>query len=50
VYLQPAIVRDLQMTPFASASVPNLAMVFWAAAFTAITLTAALRAFERRTL
>ena len=49
-HLQPAIVRDLQMTPFASASVPNLAMVLWAAAFTAITLTAALRAFERRTL
>ena len=40
----------LQMTPFSSASVPNMAMVFWAAAFTAVTLIAALRSFEDRTL
>ena len=49
-HLQPAIVRDLQMTPFASASVPNLWMVFWAAAFTVVTMLAALRAFEQRVL
>jgi ABC-type transport system involved in multi-copper enzyme maturation permease subunit len=51
VYLmQPAIVRSLDQTPFASASVPNQLMVWWAVAFTAVTFTIALRQFGRRAL
>jgi hypothetical protein len=49
-YLQPAIARDLQMTPFASASVPSAAMVWWAGGFTIVTLALGLRWFERRPL
>ena len=49
-HLQPAIARDLQMTPFSSASVPNLTMVAWAVLFIAATMTFALRQFRSRAL
>jgi hypothetical protein len=49
-HLQPAIVRDLQMTPFSSASVPNATMVMWAAGFIVVVMTIALRGFRRRAL
>lgn len=49
-YLQPPIARDLQMTPFSSASVPNMLMVWWAAGFTLVALILALRWFARRPL
>jgi ABC-type transport system involved in multi-copper enzyme maturation permease subunit len=48
--LQPAIVRSLDATPFASASVPNQWMVWWAVAFTIATFAVALRQFARRPL
>ncbi|HEX5419715.1 MAG TPA: ABC transporter permease [Gammaproteobacteria bacterium] len=48
--LEPPIMRDLQLTPFASASVPSDAMIFWAAGFVAVVLALAIHAFRRRPL
>lgn len=49
-HMQPPLVRDLQMTPFAPASVPSSAMVVWAAAYTAAALGLALWQFQKRSL
>jgi ABC-2 type transport system permease protein len=49
-YLQPALVRDVQGTPFGAASVPNALMVAWAAGFTLLALIVGIRAFEKRAL
>ena len=51
-HMQPAVVRDLVDVPpvFASASVPNGLMVWWAAGFLVVTLVFAVRSFERRAL
>jgi Cu-processing system permease protein len=49
-HMQPPIVRDLQMSPFASASVPSAAMVVWAAVYTAVALAMALWQFHKRNL
>jgi hypothetical protein len=48
--LLPPLARDLQLTPFASASVPSNAMVMWAIAFVLVVLAIALRWFARRPL
>jgi len=49
-YMQPKLMRDLQLTPFSSASVPNGTMVLWAAAYTALSLAFALWQFRKRSL
>jgi ABC-2 type transport system permease protein len=49
-YMQPKLVRDLQLTPFSSASVPNGAMVLWAATYVALSLAIALWQFRKRSL
>jgi Cu-processing system permease protein len=49
-YLQPAIVRDIAPVIFATASVPTPLMVWWAAAFMALTFAWAVRSFGRRAL
>jgi ABC-type transport system involved in multi-copper enzyme maturation permease subunit len=49
-YMQPKLVRDLQMTPFSSASVPNGTMVFWAAIYIGLSLIFALWQFRKRSL
>lgn len=49
-HMQPALLRELQMTPFASASVPSAAMVWWAAGYALAALLAGLRGFARRPL
>ena len=48
--LQPPIMRDLQMGPFVSASLPSAAMVVWAAGFVLAVLALALYQFRRRPL
>jgi hypothetical protein len=48
--LQPPIMRDLQLTPFGSASLPSAAMIFWAAGFVVVVLALALVQFQRRPL
>jgi Cu-processing system permease protein len=48
-YMQPEIVRTTGMLAL-GASVPSAAMVWWAAAFTVLTLLYAIRAFRQRAL
>ena len=49
-HMQPALMRDLHLTPFSPASVPSTAMVIWAAAYGVVTLLVAIRQFARREL
>ena len=49
-HMQPKLVRDLQLTPFSSASVPNGTMVLWAAIYIALSLAFALWQFRKRSL
>src|SRR5207302_2876537 len=37
-HMQPAIMRDLHITPFSPASVPNAAMVVWTVGYIGVTL------------
>jgi Cu-processing system permease protein len=48
--MQPKLIRDLQLTPFSSASVPNGMMVLWAAMYIALSLAFALWQFRKRSL
>ncbi|MGQ9903046.1 MAG: ABC transporter permease subunit [Anaerolineae bacterium] len=48
--MQPALMRDLPISPFSVASVPSAAMVGWALAYTVGALLLALRQFGRRDL
>ncbi len=48
--MQPAIMRDLNITPFSPASVPSANMVWWAIAYTLIVLAFGLRQFQSRDL
>jgi Cu-processing system permease protein len=48
--LQPDSIRTLQLGPFATASVPSVAMILWTLAFIVATLGLALLRFERRAL
>jgi hypothetical protein len=50
--MQPPIVREIVDAPplFASASVPNMLMVWWAAGLMALMLMWAIRSFEHRSL
>lgn len=49
-HMQPAIMRDLHLTPFSPASVPSNAMVAWAVGYTLIVLLVGLRQFAKRPL
>jgi len=48
--MQPPLMRELQLTPFSPASVPNAAMVLWTVGYVVVTLIVALRGFARREL
>ena len=49
-HMQPAIIRDLQLTPFSPASVPSPYMVAWAVGYVVTLLAFAIRSFSRRSL
>jgi len=49
-HMQPPLMRELQLTPFSPASVPNAAMVLWTVGYVVVTLIVALRGFARREL
>jgi ABC-type transport system involved in multi-copper enzyme maturation permease subunit len=49
-HMQPAIMRDLGITPFSPNSVPSPLMVVWAAGYVLVTLAFALRLFRTRDL
>jgi ABC-type transport system involved in multi-copper enzyme maturation permease subunit len=48
--LQPAIMRDLNITPFNVGSVPSTAMIVWAIGFVVVVLALALYQFRHRPL
>jgi Cu-processing system permease protein len=48
--MQPAVMRELHLTPFSPASVPSPAMVVWAAGYLLVALWLGLRQFQRRPL
>jgi ABC-type transport system involved in multi-copper enzyme maturation permease subunit len=48
--MQPAIMRDMRMSPFSPASVPSLAMVWWAAGYLVVALALGLAHFRKRAL
>lgn len=48
--MQPAMMRELHMTPFSPASIPSPAMVVWAAGYLVVALLLGLRVFRRRAL
>jgi len=49
-HMQPAIMRDMGMTPFSPVSVPTSAMVAWAGGYALVTLLFAIGSFRRRPL
>lgn len=49
-HMSPAIIRDLQLTPFSPVSVPSPYMVAWAVGYVVALLAFAIRSFSRRTL
>jgi hypothetical protein len=49
-HLQPGLMRDLAPAVFSTASQPTPLMIWWAAAFTVVTLAWAVRSFNRRAL
>jgi len=49
-YMQPSVMRDLQMTPFSPASLPSVAMVWYAALYAALALLAGVQGFRKRAL
>jgi Cu-processing system permease protein len=48
--LQPPVMAQVSMTPFSPASVPSVAMIWWAVAFAAGALALAAIWFEKRSL
>jgi hypothetical protein len=49
-HMQPAIMRDLGLSPFSPASLPSVAMVVWAAGWALLLLVLAVRGLQRRAL
>lgn len=49
-FMQPTIMRELQLTPFSSAALPSPAMVWWAVGYIVVALLVAMRGFGRRGL
>jgi ABC-type transport system involved in multi-copper enzyme maturation permease subunit len=48
--MQPAIMRDLHLTPFSPASLPSPAMVWWAVGFALVALLWGVQGFRKRAL
>ncbi|HEV8481882.1 MAG TPA: ABC transporter permease subunit [Candidatus Eisenbacteria bacterium] len=48
--MQPALMRDMRMSPFSPASVPSVAMIWWAVGYLVVALALGLRYFQRRQL
>lgn len=48
--MQPALMREMHMTPFSPASLPSPAMVMWAAGYALVLVLIAVRSFARRGL
>ena len=48
--MQPPLMRELQMTPFTTASEPSGVMIAWAAGYVVVVLMLALHWFRKRAL
>ena len=49
-FMQPSMMRDLHMTPFATASLPSEAMVWWAVGYAVAAVWLGVHAFGKRAL
>lgn len=49
-HMQPAIMRQLTLTPFSPASIPSTAMVWWAAGYAVALVALAIRGLSKRPL
>jgi hypothetical protein len=49
-FMQPSIMRDLNVTPFSTGSLPSVAMVWWAVFYAGLVLFSGLQAFRKRAL
>ena len=49
-FMQPSVMRDLNLTPFSTGSVPSVAMVWWAVFYAAFALFSGIQAFRKRAL
>jgi len=49
-FMQPSVMRDLQLSPFSSGALPSTAMVWWAVLYAVLALLSGIQAFRRRAL
>jgi ABC-type transport system involved in multi-copper enzyme maturation permease subunit len=49
-FMQPSVMRDLQLSPFSSGALPSTAMVWWAVFYAVLALLSGIQAFRRRAL
>jgi len=49
-FMQPSVMRDLQLSPFSSGALPSTAMVWWAVLYAVVALLCGIQAFRRRAL
>ena len=49
-FMQPSVMRDLQLSPFSSGALPSTAMVWWAVLYAVLALFSGIQAFRRRAL
>jgi len=49
-FMQPSMMRDLNLTPFSPASLPSVAMVWWAVGYTLLALVVGIQGFRKRAL
>jgi ABC-type transport system involved in multi-copper enzyme maturation permease subunit len=49
-FMQPSVMRDLNITPFSTGSLPSVAMVWWAVFYAGFALFSGIQAFRKRAL
>ena len=49
-FMQPSVMRDLNLSPFSSGALPSVAMVWWAVLYGAFALFSGIQAFRKRAL
>lgn len=49
-FMQPSVMRDLNLTPFSTGSVPSVVMVWWAVFYATFVLLMGIQAFRKRAL
>jgi len=49
-FMQPSVMRDLQLSPFSSGALPSVTMVWWAVLYAVFALLSGIQAFRKRAL